>query len=134
MSPPTYATAIRFVKFGIASTSGTLVNTFVLWIGHRLVLLPLAAASPAALIVTILNNFLINERWTWRHKPVAGKGDFWNRLARFYISSSTGACVNFILLLILSKALGVHYLAANIAGGTVGSLVNFYISDRWVFR
>ena len=134
MSPSTRSTAIRFMKFGIASTSGTLVNTVVLWIGHRLIHLPLAVASPAALILTILNNFLVNEHWTWKHRPVTRKGAFWYRLVRFYISSSMGAGVNFVLLLVFTKYLGLHFLIANIAGGTIGSLVNFYISDRWVFR
>lgn len=48
--------------------------------------------------------------------------------------SSPDGTADVVLLLLLAKAFGVWYVAANLVGIAVASLVNYAISSRWTWR
>ncbi len=125
---------IRFLKFGMASTTGTLVNTIVLWLVRGLLFWPVTIASPIALICTIFHNFTINDYWTWKNNHKKIKDPYFRRLLKYYVSASTGALINYIVLILLNKGLSVQYLIANLAGSIIGSILNFCLLEFWVFR
>ncbi len=125
---------IRFIKFGIVGTSGIIVNTFFLWLGHEKIGLPVALASPAAVAFAILNNFLLNDYWTWSDKRTAKKFSFFHRLWRYYVSASFGSVINYAVLLILTEIFSVFYLLANLVGIFFGMASNFMLGEFWVFK
>ncbi len=128
------ARVVRFLKFGTVGASGVFVNMFVLWLAHEKLGLPLAFASLVAVAVAIMNNFLLNDFWTWRDKATTKKYTFFHRMWRYYLSASLGSLINYGTLLILTELFGVYYLSANLIGIFLGMASNFLLSEFWVFK
>ena len=111
----------RLVKFSIVGLSGILVNEGVLLIfveflgwDKRLAVLP-------AIELSILNNFIWNDLWTFRdlrRKPL------YLRLFNFHLAALAGAVVQGLIYLILLYV-GIHYLIANLIGIGFSFIVRF---------
>ncbi|MCO6040468.1 glycosyltransferase [Thermococcus alcaliphilus] len=111
----------RLVKFSIVGLSGIVVNEgsllgFVEFLGwdKRIAVIPATELS-------ILNNFIWNDLWTFRdlkRKPIH------IRLLNFHLAALTGALVQWSFYLILLY-LGVHYLIANLFGIGASFIVRF---------
>ncbi|MBN1997515.1 GtrA family protein [candidate division KSB1 bacterium] len=125
---------IRFLKFGTASTTGTLVNTGVLLLLRGLFKIPVTIASPIALACTIFNNFTINDYWTWKNNRRKVKDAYFHRLLKYYISASAGALINYSMLIVLTHGFHVQYLISNLLGSFTGSIFNFCLIEFWAFR
>jgi dolichol-phosphate mannosyltransferase len=114
---------IRKMKmFAVVGISGIFVNTIALamfkeWFGF-----PLLGASFVAIELSIVSNFLLNDRLTFKdnktHNP------WLHRLLSFNGISIGGMIINMSSLMLLSF-LGVYYLIANLASVPIGFLWNF---------
>ena len=94
-------------------------------------------ATVAAVEIAVIHNFLWHERWTWRDRTVTGFSAF-SELARFGRFNVTTGVVsiagNAALMGIYAGTFGLPPIVANvIAVGTL-SIVNFAVTDRWVFK
>jgi putative flippase GtrA len=136
---------IRWLKFnlvgaiGIAVQLGTLSLLTALGVDYML-------ATAAAVESAVLHNFLWHERFTWpdrvaateldvdpRQRTQARNSAF--RLLRF--NFTTGAVSiggNLLLMRLLVGQAHIPAVAANLLSIAGCSLVNFLVSDRWVFR
>jgi dolichol-phosphate mannosyltransferase len=112
-------------------------------IAVQLVLLAALTASgmhylPATAIAVegaVLNNFAWHERWTWVDRTGGSAKQTLSRLLRFNSSVGLISIVqNLVFMKILVGAFGMPYLAANLISITLCSLLNFFVSDRFVFR
>jgi dolichol-phosphate mannosyltransferase len=124
----------RWLAFNFVGAGGIAV---------QLVLLAALTASgmhylPATAIAVegaVLNNFAWHERWTWIDRTGSGTKRTLARLLRFNLSVGLISIVqNLAFMKILVEAFGVPYLAANLVSITLCSLLNFFVSDRLVFR
>jgi dolichol-phosphate mannosyltransferase len=91
-------------------------------------------ASPVAIEISILNNFIGNDLWTFGSsgdRKVSGR---WRRLAAFNIVSVGGAVINYGIFLVLTTWFAVYYLAAQLIGILVAFVWNFFINRRltWI--
>lgn len=123
-------------RVGIFTLVGILgygVQTAVLWL---LVSRLGMAVVPATLVATeaaVLHNFAWHLHWTWADRP-AGPGAAAARLLRFNVSNGGFSLAGgAVMMALLVHALGVHYLAANLAAVLVIAVANFLASDRFVF-
>lgn len=124
----TQQTWIRFGRFGLVGVLGVAVNSLVLYAAHGLLGLPLLAASPLAVEIAILHNFLWNERWTF------GESTFsLVRLGKFNLTSLGGLLIASSVLYLLVTYVGVHYLLANLVGIGLATLWNFGTSLVWTW-
>jgi putative flippase GtrA len=96
--------------------------------------LPLPLATLLAVEAAILHNFVWHQRWTWRDVPVAGSTDVLRRLGRFHALNGTVSLIGNVLITTVLAQLAVHPLAANVTAIITCSMVNFFASDRLVFR
>lgn len=93
------------------------------------------AATAAAVEFSVLHNFIWHERFTWHDRRSRGALQVTARLARF--NFTTGALSLAGNLLIMGALVGsahLPYLVANIIAIAACGLLNFLVSDRWVFR
>lgn len=97
-------------------------------------------ATVAAVELAAIHNFLWHEQWTWRDRAATGfsGSSRFDRVARFVRFNLTTGLVsiagNAVLMGIYAGALGLPtVLASLIAVGTL-SIVNFMVTDRWVFQ
>jgi putative flippase GtrA len=118
----------RLTRFLVVGGSGVLVNTVVLYLLHERAGLPLPIASPMAVELAIINNYLLNDRWTFsRRRPSLA------RLAKFNLVSLGGLALTTGSLWVLTSTLGMQYLLANLVGIGLATGWNFAANVRWTW-
>lgn len=124
--------ARTFIKFCMVGASGVVVN-----LGAFSSLLALGTnpyvASPAAVEVSILWNFFLNNAWTFRYRPKSEHIGI--RGLKFNIISLASLTVTFGTFVILSKlfpqlSLQIDQLAAILPT----TAINYFLNSYWTFR
>jgi dolichol-phosphate mannosyltransferase len=125
----------RMLRFGIVGASGVVVNQGLLMLLHGVVDLPLLVSSVLAIETSILSNFTLNSRWTWKI-DLGGSLRGWLRKAvKYHAATVASAAVgNIVVLMSLVHLFGVDYRLGNLAGIGVGSGLNYLAGEFWVFR
>lgn len=132
----------RVFKFGIVGISGIVVNLGILFILVEFFSTGIPffwkdiykeLASATAIEISILNNFLWNDIWTFKSAPVRNVTSWWRRLAAFNAVSVGGALINLGIFTILNGWFSVYYLAAQFIGILVGFLWNFLVNRRFTW-
>jgi dolichol-phosphate mannosyltransferase len=124
----------KVFKFGIVGITGIVVNLGILYIlveyGH-LSSYPLdLVASAIAIEISILNNFIWNDLWTFSSLENSKYSSRWQRLGAFNIVSAGGAAINWAVFLVLTAGFGIYYLAAQFLGTLLGFVWNFTVNRR----
>ncbi len=92
-------------------------------------------ASLLSIELSVLNNFVWNDMWTWGDRSKSGGWGYFRRLLKYNLSASVAAVIgNLILLAVLKEYFGWNYLLANLVGIGAGIVINYIVNDRWTFR
>jgi putative flippase GtrA len=118
----------RLGKFLLVGGSGVAVNTAVLYLLHQIAGFPVILASALAVEVAIVNNFVLNDRWTFGHQRPALR-----RFAQFNVVSLGGLLLTTSAVWVLTTSFGVYYLAANLAGIALATAWNFAANVYWTW-
>lgn len=130
----------RFARFAVVGASGVFVNfaflTLGLWIFAGLDDNPReAAASALGIAVSIASNFFLNDVWTWGdRKKGARRRDYAMRLSTYAVGAGIAAAIQFGVAALFRSAFGAHVYLAQAAGIAVGTIVNYVINNRVVFK
>ncbi len=90
-------------------------------------------ATVLAVESAILHNFVWHQRFTWADRANSA-AEALRRLLRFHVSNGLISLVgNVLLMRWLVGGLGLPILMANVLTISICALVNFVVSDRWVF-
>jgi dolichol-phosphate mannosyltransferase len=129
LAPPALGETFHFLpRFALVGLSGVIVNCACLALLHAGVGLPLLVAVPTAVEVSIVNNYVWNNSWTFSSRRGSGRS-----LLRFNLACLAGLIAATLVVQTLVIALGVHYLAANTAGILAASASNFALSTTWAW-
>lgn len=123
--------AREFVRYCVVGGLGVLVNTGCL-VALRRTGVRLEIASPVAIELSIVFNFALNAAWTFRRRAVQTRASV--RFFRFHLVAAVAGLANFAVLVLLSRALGLWYVAANLVGIAIGTLVNYLLNSHWTWR
>jgi putative flippase GtrA len=123
------STTQRLWRFALVGASGTILNTVVLVIMHQSAHLPLLVASAVAVEISILYNFIWNNRWTFGQNTWS-----FQRLARFNMVSLGGLSVTSATLWALVTYGDIPYVVANLAGIGCATVWNFVINSLWTWN
>ena len=124
----------RVFKFGIVGISGIVINLGILFLLVEFFTMNKDLASPIAIEISILSNFILNDLWTFgsiENKKVAGR---WHRLVAFNIVSVGGAAINYGIFLMLTTWFAVYYLAAQLIGIVIAFVWNFLVNRRVTWK
>jgi len=127
--------ASRWVKFSAVGVLGIGVQMgcFALLAGGLNVNYMVATAL--AVEAAVLHNFAWHERYTWKDRRRVGTRDLVWRLARFHAGNGAVSILgNLALMRLFVGAMGVNRYLASGASIAVCSLLNFAISEWFVFR
>jgi putative flippase GtrA len=93
--------------------------------------LGLGLAAPIAIELSLLWNFVGYRSWTLRHRNASP----WpNRLTRFHLVTLPAAIVNYVLLIVLARMLGISDIVANLIGIAAGALINYSANSLWTWN
>jgi putative flippase GtrA len=121
----------RWLRFNTVGLAGVLVQLAALTALKQFAGLPTFAATALAVEAAVLHNFFWHERWTW---ATAGTPGLPGRLLRFHLANGAVSIAANLAFMQLLTATGLHYLPANVLSIAVTALLNFALSDRFVFR
>jgi len=125
-------TARTFIKFCIVGATGVGVNlaafsALLAWGSNPYV------ASPLAVEVSILWNFLLNNAWTFRYRPKAEHIGV--RGLKFNVVSLASLAVTFGTFVTLSKAFPqLPLLADQLAAILPTTAINYFLNSYWTFK
>lgn len=121
----------RFARFSIVGAGGIIVQTLALAALLRFSDIHYMLATAVAVELSVLNNFVWHRRWTWADRRASRAA-----LALLRFNATTGAMSlagNLVFMFLLVGALRLDPRAANLIAIGLCSLVNFALSDRFVF-
>ncbi len=129
-----WLTFLRWLKFNFVGGIGIGVQMSALAVFRSLLHWNYLLATAMAVEVAVLHNFLWHERFTWADRPALRFTHSLTRLARFNATNGAVSILgNLLLMRLLVGELRLNYMAANLIAIATCSLVNFLLSDRFVF-
>jgi len=123
--------AQRFQKFVVVGAVGLAVNQGVLWFLHESSGMNLVAASPIAIMVSMVVTFFCNEMWTWHDR---GTGRISSRAMSYVPINFGGLVLNWGALYVLTENTGMHWFAANLIGAGIAAIWNFTLNNMITWR
>jgi dolichol-phosphate mannosyltransferase len=123
---------MRLVKFLVVGGIGAVVNlgalTLLIAAGMNKYL-----ASPIAIEVSILSNFLLHSAWTFADR--AGGDPGWVRCVKFKGVALLALAASYATFVVLSRLFpAMPPQVAQAIGILPGTVVNYLCNSRWTFR
>ena len=121
----------RLAKFSAVGATGITVQIVALFFLLHVAGLHYLAATALAVEASVLHNFIWHRKWTWADRPRAGVVQM---LLRFNLTNGI-LCLtaNLALMFVFVDKAGLDAYIANLAAIAICSLLNFFLSDRFVF-
>jgi dolichol-phosphate mannosyltransferase len=124
--------ASTFIKFLIVGAVGVIVN-----LGFFTILLNMGVnkylASPAAIQISIISNFLLNNYWTFRSRNTADSIRI--RGVKYNIVSLLSLAISYVAFILLSVAFPhTHPVFIQFLGIIPATTVNYLGNSYWTFR
>jgi dolichol-phosphate mannosyltransferase len=127
---------IHFIRFNVVGILGFALQSgalFVLTHGPHPV--GYLVATAAAVELAVLNNFVWHQRWTWKDRPAANRGETLRRLVRFNITNGAVSIIgNLVFMSLLVGRLGLPIAIAYVMSVTACAVCNFFLADRIAFH
>ena len=124
---------IRFAKFCVVGASGTIVYYGLLTLFTEVVGLLYSISAAIAYLISIQNNFLWNEIWTFRDKRSSAGGTFLTRAIKFNLVSFIGWAIHEGVLVLFTEIVGLYYIASATIGIAAAMLWNFFANVKWTW-
>jgi dolichol-phosphate mannosyltransferase len=125
---------IRFLKFIGVGLSGVVVNEGVLWLLTEFGGLKYYISSLIGIELSIISNFILNDRFTFADRRSGKTRSFIARLLKFNLTCATGAAIQYGLLILFTSVVGLPYLVSNIIGIIVAFAWNYISNLVWTWK
>ena len=121
----------RWFRFSAVGAAGIVVQTVTLALLLRVAGLHYLPATAIAVEASVLHNFVWHRRWTWADRR---EGRTSAMLLKFNLTTGAMSIIgNLVLMLVLVGGAGMAPFVANMVTISICSLINFALSDRFVF-
>jgi dolichol-phosphate mannosyltransferase len=122
------------MKFGIVGISGIVVNLCILYLLVQYLHTYDLLASGIAIELSILNNFIWNDLWTFQAVKNQLYSSRWHRLAAFNVISAGGVVINLGIFYFLTRGFAVYYLFAQFIGILIAFVWNFFVNRNLTWK
>jgi len=121
----------RWAKFGAVGATGIIVQALMLVFFLRIAGIHYLVATALAVEASVLHNFVWHKKWTWADRPQSCTASM---LLRFNLTSGAMSLIgNLVLMFVFVNQVKINAYAANLITIAICSLINFTLSDRFVF-
>lgn len=118
----------RLIRFGLVGCAGVVVNMAILYLLVEHGRLNHLIAAAIASEVSILSNFVLNDRWTFRQ--VQARHSWLRRAAHYNAVALSGLAISLSALAFLTLYVGMHYLIANLFAIAAATASNYLLNLR----
>jgi len=127
--------AVRWLKFNLVGGLGIVVQFAVLVLLKAVLHCNYLAATAAAVEAAVIHNFIWHERFTWADRVRESWPMSLRRLARFNATTGAVSIIGNLALMKVMVGLGnINFVLANAVAIAVCSILNFVVSEEWVFE
>ncbi len=128
-------TFLRWMKFNAVGGIGIGVQLAALAFFRSWLKLDYLLATGLAVEIAVIHNFLWHKRFTWADRPATRPVQSLMRLAKFNAGNGAVSIAgNLALMRLMVGELQFNYVASNLVAIVLCSLVNFLLSNRFVFE
>jgi len=131
---PVWAEWTKIFRFGLVGLSGILVNMGLLYALTEIAGLYYLVSAAIAIEVSIVNNFVWNDIWTFKSARDLRLGRRIQRFLSFQAVSMGGLVINIAVLYLLASVAGVYYLVANLVGIFVAFAWNYMVNRHFTWK
>jgi putative flippase GtrA len=133
--PPRRRIVLRWLKFNAVGGLGIGVQLAALLALKSGFHLGYMLATALAVEAAVIHNFLWHERYTWADRVRPSWRASMPRFLRFNLTTGAVSIAgNLLLMKLLVSRCDMNYMLANGIAIAICSLVNFIVSDEWVFE
>jgi len=131
---------LRWCKFNLVGGIGIGVQFAALFLLKSVFHFNYLAATAIAVEAAVLHNFFWHEQYTWLDRTRLDRlRPRWRsslpRLLRFHLANGAVSILGNLALMKVMVGLGhMNYLLANAIAIALCSLLNFLVSEKWVFQ
>ena len=123
--------SVRFVKFNAVGALGVVVQLACLWLLTGVAAVHYLIATPVAVVLALVHNFIWHRRWTWKDRD----GGVMAAFTRFAMTNGILSVIsNVAVMVVLVSGARVNPVAANMVAIVSSGLLNFWLGDVVVFR
>jgi dolichol-phosphate mannosyltransferase len=123
---------MRMGKFALVGLSGLFVNEILLFVLTEFAGLYFVLSGIIAVEISILTNFILNERWTFADREK--KQSMWRKLGKYNTFSLAGLAINVALLFLFTTFFMMHYLVSNIVAVIAVFFWNYFINRKFTWQ
>jgi putative flippase GtrA len=125
---------LRWLRFNLVGGIGIAVQLGLLFLLKSILHFNYLAATGLAVEATVIHNFVWHERFTWADRLQPSWRNSLQRLLRFNFANGAVSMAGNLGLMKLMVDIGhMNYLVANAIAIALCSLVNFIVSNEYVF-
>jgi putative flippase GtrA len=125
---------LRWLRFNLVGGIGIAVQLVLLFLLKSILHFNYLAATGLAVEATVIHNFVWHERFTWADRLQPSWRNSLQRLLRFNFANGAVSMAGNLGLMKLMVDIGhMNYLVANAIAIALCSLVNFVVSNEYVF-
>jgi len=123
---------MRIGKFAVVGLIGLAITEILLFVLTDFFGIFYILSDLMALEVSVVNNFLIHERWTFGDREK--KDSRIRRLIKYNLISLTGMVINAIFLFAFTEFLGIYYLISNILAAFIVFNWNYFVNIKKTWK
>lgn len=129
-----HPTVVRLRRFAIVGTLGAVVQTVLLWALVEHLGLHYLLAAVLAIEITIVQQYVLNNSWTFRPSRHRTLRSYGFGLVRTNVVRATSIPIQAAFLFALVAWGDVGYLLANIVALVVTGIYRYYLDSRWTWK
>lgn len=123
----------RIFKFGLVGASGVVVGLGVITLCVEVLKINPRYAWYISTFFATLNNFLLNNYYTWSERKATRTKEFSQKITLYYIFSIISIALNYLIYNILLNK-GFHYFVAIGVTIVICAVLNFALNELIVWR
>lgn len=131
-------TLFKFNKFVITNFTGTLVETFILWLLSNFVFGTYAGKYIAAPTISfefaVLNNFSFSYFWIWKERVQKRPKDFFRKFLFYNVNCAIIFLLRLGLIIIVERLFRLHVVYCNLIALAITGILNYFVQDKLIFR
>jgi dolichol-phosphate mannosyltransferase len=128
----------RFLRFIGVGLSGVVVNEGILTLVTQFTDWSKYVAVIPGIEISVITNFVLNDRFTFADRRSGNNKSFFSRLARFNLVSLAGVGINLGIYSLITGVFGLDSLSgrlgANFIGIVVAFLWNYLVNSIWTWK